>query len=571
MRPINSVVDATNYVMLETGEPLHAFDYDVLVQRAGGKAPKIITRPALPKEKLITLDRVERTLDDYTILVTDTAGALSLAGVMGGMDSEVTENTQNVLLEGATWNFINVRRTVSAQRLESEAAYRFARGLHPALAEEGVVSGLRRIVEWSGGEIASGLVDEYPRPLDDVFVKITPGEVKRLLGIDLSAADIASLLNKLEFETIIDGVTIQAKMPQHRMDISTDELTGKADLMEEIARMYGYDRIPSSRLADPLPPQRANVRMEREEELRDKLVSLGLQEVVTYRLSSPERERRILPAGSGPSEMDYVRLQNPISADRVVMRRSLLASMLEIVERNARLTEKLEIFEIGPEFIPQPDQDLPEERLKLVIALTGLRYKPAWDMSEVKNIDFFDLKGLLEALFNSYHITNLIYEPADHATFHPGKCAAISRDGQKIGVFGEIHPQVVENYEFSTTPILAADLDLEVLFNIIQDQYEAKPVPVYPPVIEDIAVIVDENLPAGDVEKAIWEAGGKILVRVSLFDIFKSEQIGLGKKSLAYRMTYQSHEKTLTDEEASTIRNRIVRRLEKDLGAKLRG
>ncbi len=571
MRPINSIVDATNYVMLETGEPLHAFDYDVLVQRAGGKAPKIITRPAIPKEKLITLDRVERTLEDYTILVTDTAGALSLAGVMGGMDSEVTENTRNVLLEGATWNFINVRRTVSAQRLESEAAYRFARGLHPALAEEGVLSGLRRMVEWSGGEVASGLVDVYPQPLEDVIVSINPAEVKRLLGIDLSAADIASLLNKLEFETIIEGVTVQAKMPPHRMDISTDVLTGKADLMEEIARMYGYDRIPSSRIADSLPPQRANIRMEREEELRDKLVSLGLQEVVTYRLSSPEREKRILPAGSGQMELNYVKLQNPISADRVVMRRSLLASMLEIVERNARLSEKLEMFEIGPEFIPQPGQDLPEERLKLVIAMTGLRYKPAWDLSEVKNIDFFDLKGLLEDLFDSYHITNLTYEAVDHATFHPGKCAAISQDGINVGVFGEIHPLVVENYEFTNSPILIADLDLEVLFNIIQDQYEAKPVPVYPPVIEDIAVIVDENLPAVDVEKMIWDAGGKILVRVSLFDIFQSEQIGEGKKSLAYRLTYQSYEKTLTDEEASTIRNRIVRRLEKDLDAKLRG
>ena len=399
MRPINSIVDATNYVMLETGEPLHAFDYDVLVQRAGGKAPKIITRPASPKEKLITLDRVERTLDEYTILVTDTAGALSLAGVMGGMDSEVTESTRNVLLEGATWNFINVRRTVSAQRLESEAAYRFARGLHPALAEEGVLNGLRRMVEWSGGEIASGLVDDYPHPLEDVFVSITPAEVKRLLGIDLSAGDIALLLNKLEFETTIDGVTVRAKMPPHRVDISTDELTGKADLMEEIARMYGYDRIPSSRIADPLPPQRANIRMEREEELRDKLVSLGLQEVVTYRMSSPEREKRIFPAGSGQTDFDYVRLQNPISTDRVVMRRHLLASMLEIVERNARLSEKLEMFEIGPEFIPKSDQDLPEEHLKLVIAMTGLRYKPAWDMGEVKNIDFFDMKGLLEALF----------------------------------------------------------------------------------------------------------------------------------------------------------------------------
>jgi phenylalanyl-tRNA synthetase beta chain len=295
MRPINCIVDATNYAMLELGEPLHAFDYDVLVRRADGKAPTIITRTAEPGETLTTLDDVERKLDDFTVLVCDTAGALSIAGVMGGVESEVTALTRNVLLEGAAWNFINVRRTLVAQGMSSEAAYRFSRGVHPALAEHGVLRGLGLMQAWSSGRVAQGLVDNYPLPPADPQVVVTTGDVRRWLGIELSTAEMADILQRLEFGVTVDGDTVLAQTPPHRLDIGSGVI-GKADLMEEIARVYGYDRIPETRLADQLPPQRSNQSLEREERLRDALAGLGLQEVITHRLVAPERERRWLPA-----------------------------------------------------------------------------------------------------------------------------------------------------------------------------------------------------------------------------------------------------------------------------------
>ncbi len=396
MRPINGVVDATNYVMLETGQPLHAFDYDLLVQRAGGKPPTIITRTARPGETLITLDNVERPLDDFTVLVADSAGALSLAGVMGGVESEVTDKTRNVLLEGASWNFINTRRTVTAQRLQSEAAYRFARGVHPELARQGVELGLSRIAEWGGGEIAAGLVDEYPKPAQDPLIRLMPAEVRRLLGVDLPPQQIADLLMRLEFECRIEDDGVLARVPPHRLDIGAG-IVGQADVLEEIARLFGYDNFPATRLADTLPPPRSAPRLEAEERLRDTLAGLGLQEVITYRLTSPEREARALPLVVAPQDVPYVCLQNPIAADRSVMRRSLLALLLEVLERNSRLAERLAFFEIGAVYLPQPGEVLPVEPLRLAIALQGLRALPEWDIPEQRQFDFFDLKGILEA------------------------------------------------------------------------------------------------------------------------------------------------------------------------------
>lgn len=583
MRPINNIVDATNYVMLEIGQPLHAFDYDVLRARARGGSPTIITRLARPGERLVTLDGVERRLDDFTILVTDQAGPLALAGVMGGAESEVSPQTRNVLLEGAAWNMINTRRTVLAQNLPSEASYRFSRGVHPAMAERGVLRGLELMRQWSGGRVAQGLVDNYPLPPEAHPVKVTPKDVERWLGVQLGIDEIADILRRLEFEVTVDEQALYATAPDHRLDIG-EGIIGLADLMEEIARIYGYDRIPETRMADALPPQRGNPTLEVEERIRNLLVNLGLQEVMTYRLTAPEREARIFPearpSGAGGEEQTppiereglgpYLRLKNPIASDRVVLRQRLLPGLLEVVERNARLYPRQALFEIGPVFLASEGSRLPQEPARLAIALTGPRQLPGWQPADTAPMDFYDLKGIIQALLEGLHIDDAHYEPAELSTYHPGKCARLIAGGRSLGVFGELHPLVRQHYDLPATPLLAGEFDLEALQSLVPERYDVQAVPTYPPVLEDLAVIVDESLPAEQVAALIEEAGGKLVSRVRLFDVYRGEQIGNGKKSLAYSLTYQASDRTLTDEEVAQIRQRIVRRLEQELGAKLR-
>ncbi len=570
MRPINAVVDATNYVMLETGQPLHAFDYDLLVQRAGGQAPAIITRAAAQGEKLTTLDGVERSLDDFTVLVCDTAGALSLAGVMGGQESEVKDNTRTVLLEGATWNFVNTRRTTQAQKLVSEAGYRFSRGIHPALAPWAVQVCLDRMASWSGGKIAAGLVDRYPKPAVDPVVTISAEKVQRLLGIQLSAEQIATLLSPLEFECTVSGSSVTVKTPPHRLDIG-EGVIGEADLVEEVARLYGYNNIPAERLSQQLPPQRGNPGLEAEERTRDILVSLGLQEIISYRMTTVEREARLLPPGTPVrTPPAYIRLANPITPERSVMRRSLLATVLDAAERNARLRDRLAFFEVGQVFWPVEGQTLPDEPLHLAIVLTGRRLGQAWDQHETHMMDFYDMKGVIESLLDELHIAMPTFAVADHPSYHPGKCAEILAGDRLLGVFGELHPLVKSRYDFGPAPVLAANLDLAEVIAKIPRTFDIQPVPSYPPVLEDIAVVVDEDIPAERVASVILQAGGKLLRSVRLFDLFRGERVGEGKKSLAYSLTYQSTDRTLTDAESAQVRNRIIRRLEQDLGAKLR-
>ena len=565
MRPINSVVDATNYVMLELGEPLHAFDYDVLVQRAGGKTPTIITRTAQPGEKLTTLDGVEHTLDDFTVLVCDTAGALSIAGVMGGLESEVTEKTRNILLEGASWNYINIRRTVASQRLNSEASYRLSRNIHPNLALEGIQLGLDRIASWSGGNLAEGLVDNYPQPVIDPVVSLSEADVLRHLGIKLTAKEIAALLERLEFECQIEGDIVHAKTPPHRTDIG-EGIVGQADLIEEISRLYGFDNIPATRLAAELPPQRSNPVQEMEDRLRDTLVGLGLQEIITYRLTSPEREARLMALEDVP----YVQLRNPIASDRNVMRRSLLASVLEVMEQNIRLQEHHAMFEIGPVFIPQSDQVLPAEPHHLVIAMTGKANPASWNRSGSLHLDFFDLKGIVEALLEVLHIENIRFQPLAHPYYHPGKCAQVLAGENTLGVIGELHPVIKERYDLGSMPVIAGEFESGILRALTPDRHDTRVISAFPPVLEDIAVIIDEDISAEKVLASIFSGGGKLLIEARLFDIYRGEQIGSGKKSMAYSLTYQSPDRTLTDKEASQIRQRIIRRLEQDLSARIR-
>jgi phenylalanyl-tRNA synthetase beta chain len=576
MRPISNIVDATNYVMLEVGEPLHAFDYDVLTERAsrsGASRIKIITRTALPDEKLTTLDNVERVLDPNTVLVCDTLGALSIAGVMGGAESEINPKTRRILLEGAAWHYTNIRRTARAQNLPSEASYRFSRGVHPAMADRGVRRCLQLMQKWAGGTVSPELVDNYPLPPKVPIVPITASDVKRWLGISIPGDEIVRMLTALEFSCQVDEGVIYATAPDHRLDIGEGE-TGKADIMEEISRLHGYDLIPESRMTDELPTPRGNLTLDREERLRDALVGQGLQEIISHRLTSPEREARRLPPGSPPDDKLYIRLSNPITNDRVVLRHSVLSLALETMERNIRLRERIALFEIGPIFLGS-EEALPEEQQRLVIVLSGPRSLKGWQSADTSPMDLYDLKGIITATLVSLHVTGISYEPYEHhPIFHPGKCAHMLAEGRQIGVFGEIHPLVREHYDLPVThaqvPLLAAEIDLDILLPLIPIHYDTHSVPEYPPVLEDLAVVVDDTLPAEKVAETIRAAGGKIVVNVSLFDVYRSEQIGAGKKSLAYNITYQASDKTLTDKDVAGIRTRIVRRLEQELGARLR-
>ena len=569
MRPINSIVDATNYVMLETGQPLHAFDYDVLIQRAKSKTPTIITRAARPNERLMTLDGVERTLDEHAILVCDKAGALSIAGVMGGMESEVTPETRTVLLEGAAWNYINIRRTAASQRLSSEAAFRFARGIHPALAEQAVYLGLKHIAQWSGGEIANGLVDAYPQPYRDPRVTLTLQEVHRAIGAEVPAKKIVSSLSGLGFVVEQSGDVFTVQSPPTRVDIQ-ESAAGKADVIEEIARLFGYDNIPARRLEELMPPVHPNPIQKAEEALRDTLVRLGLQEVMTYRMTDEQTEAKLIPPGGQPAEINYVRLKNPLSPERSVLRRSLLSSVLETARKNSRLSDHLALFEIGPVFLPNKAEPLPEEAQRLAIVMSGMKQPSHWSRSQLTQMDFFDLKGIVESFLSALRCPEYVFEAVNGTIFHPGKTAEVKVDGKPLGIFGELHPQVKERYEMASNPVLAAEFDLDALLPLVPDRAETESVSAFPPVLEDIALIVDESLPAAAVEEKIWSAGGKHLKRVELFDVFRGDQLGEGKKSLAYNLTYQAPDRTLSDKDAAKIRQHIIFVLGKELNAKLR-
>jgi phenylalanyl-tRNA synthetase beta chain len=562
MRPINNIVDATNYAMLELGEPLHAFDYDVLKERAGKKNVKIITRTAKDGEKLTTLDGFERKLTSMNVLVCDEEGPLSIAGVMGGAESEVTDKTRNILLEGAAWNFINIRRTAKQHNLPSEASFRFSRGVHPSLAETGVKRGLQLMSQWANGVVAPGLVDEYPLKPKDPTVTVTTKDVKRLLGIELTAKQIAELLERLEFKCAVEKNEVKAKAPSHRMDIGTG-VVGLADVLEEVARAYGYDRIPETHMADSLPPQIGNPVFEWEEQLRDLLVAIGLQEIVSYRMTSVEKESRVAPYD------EYVRIANPIAPEKSVLRRSLVASVLDVAEKNIRLSESLSFFEIGPIFEPVKNE-LPNEPHKLAIVMTGLRGATAWDVKESPALDFFDLKGRIELLLSGLRFMDVVYTATDSIKYlHPGKAAEIKIDNQTVGTFGELHPLVKEKYALGDSPVLVAEFDLATLRGL-NPTYSITPVPEFPAMYEDIAVIVDESIAASRVEALIKQTGGKSVTNVRLFDVYRGDQIGAGKKSLAYNLTYQAADKTMTDAEAAAIRNKIVKRLEAEVKAKLR-
>ena len=572
-RAINVVVDISNYVMLEMGQPNHTFDYDFLRQRADQYNPggpiQINTRLPQAGETLTTLDGISHKLEPYSILVTDPLGNLSLGGVMGGADSEIKPETKNVFLEAAAWNFINIRRTSTKLGIHSDAAFRFSRGVHPSQALLGANRAAELLRQLAGGTVATGVIDYYPQPPEPVTVTLKLDYARRLSGLNLGGAEMAELLSRLEFQTAVYDSHLDVTAPDHRLDIE-----GPHDLVEEICRIYGYDNIPSTVLADVLPPQRGNAKLEQEERIKDTLVQAGLQELITFRLTSKEQEAKLLPKGNaaGPDGRPYVTLTNPLSAERAAMRHSLLASVLDVATSNSRYQERLAIFEIGPVFLVDEDEVLPNEQTRLSVLLSGLRAVHGWQNGGTDRFDFFDLKGILELLFNELHV-NLTYESTEHPTYRPGRTARLLLGETQVGVMGELHPLVVEQFDLQIEkdqPVLAADIDLEALIANIPGHYPYDPISPYPAVHEDIAVVVDAGVTAVSVEEVIRSSGGYLLKDVQLFDVYQGDQIGTGRKSLAYHLTFQAPDKTLNDKVVQKSRKRIVGQLKHRLNAQLR-
>jgi phenylalanyl-tRNA synthetase beta chain len=584
MRPINNVVDVTNYVMLEWGQPLHAFDYDVLVRRAGGRAPSIVVRPARQGEVLVTLDKAERKLTPETLVIADAAGPVALAGVMGGLETEVSASTTNVLLESANFDLVSIRRTMRALDLPSEASLRFSKGIHPELVAPAADRAARLLKEHAGGTVCQGMAEDYPGKPAPLVVDLRASEIRRILGVAVPLGEVTRILRALEFQVEpAGGDALRVTCPPHRTDIQA----GAADLIEEVARVYGYDRLPATLLADPLPEQTGNADLEREERVRDRLIDLGLQEVITYALTTPEREAPLLSAVAGVcdpgtglteagySKTDYVRLLNPISSERVVMRHTVLAGVLEVVALNVKHTDTVKVFEVGSVYRPRAGEKLPDEPRRLAIALTGKRQQPSWQDAANGaggDVEFFDLKGVVEALAGGLHLPDVSYRRAAAAPhLHPGRAADLLLGGQAVGSFGELHPKVAKAFDLGGRAVLAGEFDLDALLAAVPERFAYAPVPRFPAALRDVAVVVAEDVTAERITAEVRAAGGELLRGVRLFDLYRGPSIPEGTKSLAFALTYQAEDRTLTDKEVDKAHKKIEDRLKHVLKAQIRG
>lgn len=569
MRPINNIVDITNYVMLEWGQPLHAFDYDKLALRAGGKAPVITVRPARPGEVLITLDNQERKLTAEHLVIADTTGPIALAGVMGGRDTEVSEATRNILLESANFDGVSIRRTFHHFNLPSEASQRFSRGIHPETVLPAGKRAAELMRQFAKGTVATGIVDRYPAPRPAHVVQLSMAQLRHTLGVaDFPEQEAVRILQALEFDVrVADGV-LEATVPPNRVDIQE----GAADLIEEIARIYGYERLPATLLADRLPRQATNEPLVFEEQVRDLLANAGLQEVMTYALTAPPREAPLLGG-----ERNYVTLKNPISSERTVMRQSVLASVLEVAAANLRNTEDVRVFEIGCVYVPRDSAELPDEPRRLAIVMTGPRHSSFWSDSQTgagttaTPLDFFDLKGIIESLAGDLHLPDVRYQPSKVAFLHPGRSATLLAGGRPLGDFGQLHPRLNATYELGERQVYVGDFDLEALQGTRPPRYAFQPVPRFPAALRDIAVVVDVTVPAERLLAEIGAAGRGLLHEVRLFDVYHGTNLPAGKKSLAFALAYLAEDRTLSDKEIDKAHKKIEDRLKHTMGALIRG
>jgi len=553
IRPHNNVVDITNYILLEYGQPLHAFDYD----RLGSK--EILVRRAHDGEKLVTLDDMERTLTSDHLVITNGTEPVALAGVMGGANSEVTSDTTTVLLEAAYFNGQTVRKASKDHGLRSEASARFEKGVDPNRVQLAGERAAYLMAKYAGGEVLEGTVMVNTLKVEPAVVSITLEKINRVLGTALEMSQVKDIFDRLQFEAAIEGDTITVTAPTRRGDIKIEE-----DLIEEVARLYGYDNIPKT-----LPVGTASGKLsayqKKRRVVRNFLEGAGLYQTLTYSLTSEEKAAQF-----ALETREAIRLAMPMSEDRSVLRLSIIPQLLEVVKYNsARQNDSLAVYETGNVFLSNGKEVLPDEEEHVAAAITGLWHNHSWQ-GEKKPVDFFVLKGILEGMFEKLGLNDRIeFVQAQVEGMHPGRTAEIRLNGTKIGFAGQVHPNVQKDLDIKDTYVFELSLKALLAENAEPLFYEA--IPRFPSITRDIALVVNKETVSGTLKEIIVTAGAPLLKEAHVFDLYEGDKMEEGKKSIAFSLKYVDPERTLTDEEVTKVHEKVLAALEEKAGAVLRG
>lgn len=561
IRSINNVVDVTNFVMIELGHPMHAYDYDKIT----GK--KLIARRAIEGEELHTLDDTSRKAKGEILVIADSEKAAGLAGIMGGFETEITDTTTTVVLESADFYGPCIRRTARACGLSSEASGRFERGVDSETTIKALDRAAQLLQEMGACTVCEGIVDVYPNPKQANYVTFTPEQINNHLGTNIAKDVMLNIITSVGFDVTKDeNDEITVKVPSWRNDV-----TCMADISEEIARLHGFDKIKSTLPNGVSMQGTQSAKQTFIDKVKASLSSQGLYETISFALTNEETFNKLNIPQDSPLRK-AVPIMNPLSDEYPLVRTTLLSSIFDNLARNlARKNDDVALFEVGSVFFPKalPVTELPDEVVKIAGAITGRRNAQGWNQTN-DMVDFYDAKGIIEELLANLRVTRYTVETGTHYAMHPGKTALFKKGRDVIATVGEVHPAVLSAYGI-TKPVYIFELDATIVMKYMAKDLKYKALPKYPATSRDLAMLVDVDVNAADIEKAMTKAAGQNLTQITLFDVYTGKQVEEGKKSLAFSLTFQSNDKTLTDAEIDPAIEKIVAKLQKDFNANLRG
>lgn len=561
IRSINNVVDVTNFVMIELGHPMHAYDYDKIT----GK--KLIARRAIEGEELHTLDDTSRKAKGEMLVIADSEKAAGLAGIMGGFETEITDTTTTVVLESADFYGPCIRRTARACGLSSEASGRFERGVDSETTIKALDRAAQLLQEMGACTVCEGIVDVYPNPKQANYVTFIPEQINNHLGTNIAKDVMLNIITSVGFDVTKDeNDEITVKVPSWRNDV-----TCMADISEEIARLHGFDKIKSTLPNGVSMQGTQSAKQTFIDKVKASLSSQGLYETISFALTNEETFNKLNIPQDSPLRK-AVPIMNPLSDEYPLVRTTLLSSIFDNLARNlARKNDDVALFEVGSVFFPKalPVTELPDEVVKIAGAITGRRNAQGWNQTN-DMVDFYDAKGIIEELLANLRVTRYTVEAGTHYAMHPGKTALFKKGRDVIATVGEVHPAVLSAYGI-TKPVYIFELDATTVMKYMAKDLKYKALPKYPATSRDLAMLVDVDVNAADIEKAMTKAAGQNLTQITLFDVYTGKQVEEGKKSLAFSLTFQSNDKTLTDAEIDPAIEKIVAKLQKDFNANLRG